>query len=79
MRVYRSLIMNYIKKEAKFIIKLKKGDGNFKGQLRFKYFECGNIGHYASKYPYAKVNSSDDEVKFKYNDYKLCNKGLVWD
>jgi len=28
-------------------------------------FECGIIHHYASKFPYEKMNDSDDESSFK--------------
>ena len=40
--------------EANFVRKLKRGTGKFKGKLPFKYFQCGRIGHFASKCPYAK-------------------------
>lgn len=50
--------------------KIKRGTRKYKGKIPFKCFECGRIGHYASKCPYEKVNNSDDEVKFKSNDHK---------
>ena len=47
-----------------------KGIGILKGKIPFKLFECGRIRHYDSKFPYEKMNDSDDEVKFKSNDHK---------
>ena len=50
--------------EEKIIIKIKKGFRKYKGKLPFKWFDCGKIGHFASKFPYPKGEDSDDE-----NDY----------
>jgi hypothetical protein len=41
--------------------KLKKGYGKYKGKLPFKCFNCGKVGHFLTKCPYAKDESSDDE------------------
>jgi hypothetical protein len=35
--------------EAKFVRRLKKGSGKYQGKLPFKCFNCGKIGHFASK------------------------------
>ena len=35
--------------EGNFVKKLQEGIGIFRGKLPFKCFECGRIGHYASK------------------------------
>ena len=40
--------------------------GKYKGKLPFKYFNCGKIGHFASKCPYAKILGSDEENENKY-------------
>lgn len=37
--------------EAKFVRKLKRGSGKYKGKLPFKCFNCGKVCHYASKCP----------------------------
>jgi hypothetical protein len=40
--------------EAKFVRRLKKGSGKYQGKLPFKCFNCGKIGHFASKFPHQK-------------------------
>jgi len=35
--------------DAKFVRRLKKGSGKYKGKLPFKCFNCGKISHFASK------------------------------
>ena len=54
--------------EANFIKKLQKGSGKYRGKLPFKCFDCGKIGHFASKCPYKNKNlenSNDTQELYK--------------
>jgi hypothetical protein len=44
-----------------FVRKLKRGTDKYKGMLPLKCFNCGGIGHFDSKFPYAKNKNSDEE------------------
>jgi hypothetical protein len=52
--------------EAKFVRRLKKESGKYKGKLPFKCFNCGKIGHFSNKCPHKKKDqNSKGEEKHK--------------
>jgi hypothetical protein len=68
--------------EQKFVRRLKKGSGKYKGKLPFKCFNCSKIGHFSNKFLHKiKDQTYDDDEKhkhinfFKENNFKkksLC-------
>ncbi|XP_059070783.1 uncharacterized protein LOC131860394 [Cryptomeria japonica] len=46
--------------EANFVRKLKKGSSKYRGNLRFKCFDCGKIRHFADKCPYKKKEDNNE-------------------
>ena len=62
-----------------FVRKLKRGTRKYKGKLPLKFFSCGKIDHFASKFPYEKNSDGEEYDSFKpykkYNNYKNKNIG----
>jgi hypothetical protein len=44
--------------EAKFVRRLKKGSGKYKGKMSFKCFNCGKIGNFSNKCPHKKKDQN---------------------
>jgi hypothetical protein len=64
---------SFDEEEANFIKKLQKGSGKYKGKLPFKCFDCGKVGHIASKCSYFKGTPEDEKDRrklFKKTSYK---------
>jgi hypothetical protein len=60
---------------ANFIRNLKKGSGKYKGNIPFKCFNCGKIGHFSNKFPYSKNKENDEEeVPKKEKKYQKGDK-----
>ena len=62
--------------EAKFVRRLKKGSGKYQGNIPFKCFNYGRVGHFASKCPHKKDQNSEGEEKYKFKRFgknkRLC-------
>jgi hypothetical protein len=50
--------------EANFVRKLKRESGKYKGNVPFKCFDCGEVGHFVAKRPYKNKNNEEDS-RFK--------------
>jgi hypothetical protein len=56
--------------EEKFVKRLKKGSGKYKGKLPFKCFNYGRIGHFSNKCPHKRKDQTcDDEEKHKHRNF----------
>src|ERR1700722_4177837 len=56
--------------EEKFVKRLKKGSGKYKGKLPFKCFNYGRIGHFSNKCPHkGKDQTCDNEEKYKHINF----------
>jgi hypothetical protein len=59
---------------ANFIRKLKKGTNKYKCMLPLKCFNCGGIGHFASKWPHKNKYSDEEEASKREKKYQKGNK-----
>ena len=64
--------------ETNVVRTLKRGTDKYKGKLLFKLFNCGKVGHFASKCPYAMGSENDEEeVPKKEKKYQKRDKERI--
>lgn len=56
--------------EVNFVKKLKVRSRKYKGNLPFKCFNYGELGHFASRCPYTKNRNSNKEEDSSFKNYK---------
>jgi hypothetical protein len=48
--------------------RLQRGTEKYKGKLPFKCFNCGEVGHFATKFPHNKNRDNKDKDNFNSNE-----------
>lgn len=64
--------------EANFVKKVTRGSEKYEGELPFKCFNCGKIGHFSSKCPFAKSEDINEDKRIgrrKQKEKKLQRGG----
>ena len=59
--------------ESNFVKNLQRGSGRFRGNLPFKWFACGRVGHYETKCPH-KVKLDKDKEPVRWNKKQNVSK-----
>lgn len=50
---------------AQFARKMKLGPRKYKWKFPFKFFDCGRVEHFLSKFPYRERSKKEDDQKFR--------------